>query len=141
MLHLERLELRRIRFDLCMTYNIVNGLNGLVFDDFFGYAPMQRLTRSVARNSLLLEVPRKGLNARSHSFAERTLKYWNLLSDHEVLSPSLQSFKLRLQKVDLGILLSFVLLMIFNSFFRVTYHCVCDLLSYTLFVSCIFNKL
>ena len=34
-LGLERLELRRIRFDLVMAFKIVKGLNGLVFGDFF----------------------------------------------------------------------------------------------------------
>ena len=57
-----------------------------------------------AKNSLLLEVPKKGINVRSFSFAERSVKYWNTLSDSEVMYPSLQSFKSRLQNVNLDTL-------------------------------------
>jgi len=99
-LGLERLELRRVKFDLCMTFSIVKGLNVLNFDDFFRYAPLQRSTRSVARNSLLLEMPKKTLDIRSHSFSVRATRFWNFLSDTETQAPSLQSFKARLLKLD-----------------------------------------
>ena len=101
-LNLDRLELRRIRFDLCMTYTIVKGANGLAFEDFFCFSPLQRTTRSISNNSLLLHVPKKGLNVRSHYFAERSIKYWNYLSDYEVNAPSIDSFKARLHKVDVS---------------------------------------
>ena len=100
-LKLERLELRRLRFDIIMSYNIVKGLNGLNFSDFFAYAPLERVTRSIARNSLLLATNKKGLTVYSDSFAQRSSKFWNFLSDHEVSAPNIEVFKARLSKVDL----------------------------------------
>ena len=102
MLKLERLELRRVRFDIIMSYNIVKGMNGLIFSDFFAYAPLERVTRSLSRNSLLLANNKKGLTVYSNSFAQRSTKFWNLLSDHEVSAPNIEVFKARLSNVDLS---------------------------------------
>lgn len=100
-LSLERLELRRIRSDLVMTFNIVKRLNGLSFDDFFKSSPNERVSRNISRNSLFLEVPKRCLNVRAHSFAVRSVKFWNFLNDKQVLAPSTESFKERLKQMDL----------------------------------------
>lgn len=82
----------------------MKGQNGLAFRDFFAFTQLKRDTRSTTRNSLLLDVPRKGLNARAHSFAERTVRYWNCLTDEQVLAPSTNAFRSRLGHIDLGCL-------------------------------------
>ena len=99
-LGLERLELRRLRFDAVMTFNIVKGMNCLNFDDFFSYATAGRVSRNLTRNSLLLAVPKKGIDVRSHSFAVRAVQIWNSLSNSEVLSSTVDQFKTKLKAVD-----------------------------------------
>ena len=101
-LNLERLELRRIRFDLVMCFNVINNLNGLNFNDFFQLSKTSRETRNSSRNSMLLNVPKKGLNVHAHSFAQRSIKFWNYLSDDVILAPSVDSFKAKLRTIDLG---------------------------------------
>jgi hypothetical protein len=85
-----------------MCYNVLNNLNGLKFDDFFQFSQVGRTTRNLTRNSLLLNVPKKGLNAHAHSFSQRTIKFWNFLDDDVLLSPSTDAFKTKLKNVDLG---------------------------------------
>ena len=103
-LGLVKLEIRRMRLDLAMVYNIVHVQNCLKFDDFFCFSRNQRGTRSLSRNSLLLEVPKKGIDARSHAFAVRATKFWNFLSDDEVLSCSIAAFKEKVKRTDLSAL-------------------------------------
>ena len=101
-LNLERLELRRIRFDIIMTFNIVKAVNGLKFADFFEYASIGRVTRSITKNYLLLDLPKKGINVYSHSFAQRSVKFWNFLSDNEVFASNVDVSKSRLNQVNLS---------------------------------------
>ena len=99
-LKLDRLELRRIRFDIVMCFCIVKGLNGLKFDDFFSYAPA-RTARSQSRNSYLLYKKSVNKTCRQSFFAERVVDYWNCLGDDVINSKSAENFKLKLKKVNL----------------------------------------
>lgn len=99
-LKLDRLELRRIRFDIVMCFCIVKGLNGLKFDDFFSYAPA-RTARSQSRNSHLLYKKSVNKTCRQSFFAERVVDYWNCLGDDVINSKSAENFKLKLKKVNL----------------------------------------
>ena len=95
--------MRRIKYDLVMTYNIVHKRNGLKFDQFFAFTQNERhSTRNKSRNSLLLDVPRSCINARFHFFAVRSVKFWNFLDDKVVLATSTESFKEKLKNVDLS---------------------------------------
>ena len=99
-LKLDRLELRRIRFDIVMCFCIVKGLNGLKFDHFFSYAPA-RTARSQSRNSHLLYKKSVNKTCRQSFFAERVVDYWNCLGDDVINSKSAENFKLKLKKVNL----------------------------------------
>ena len=100
-LKLERLELRRVRYDLCMAFSIIKRLNSLNFSDFFSFATASQATRSHSRNSYLLHAPSPRIDVRKNSFSVRVVKYWNFLSDDVVSAKSLSCFKLRLAKVCL----------------------------------------
>ena len=74
-LNLEPLEVRRIRFDLKMTYNICHNLVGLSFNDFFDY-----VSRSGLRgHNYKLYYAFSRTNNCKFSFANRVVPIWNSL--------------------------------------------------------------
>jgi hypothetical protein len=91
------LEEARIRADLVLTFRMLKGLVSLDFEDFFTFSPNTH-TRG---NSLKLKIPPGRLDPVRHSFSQRVPVRWNALPDSVVASPSLNSFKSRLLKVDL----------------------------------------
>ena len=88
-LNLDRLEFRRIYFDVCMAYNIIRK-NLLPFSDFFSL-PYSTRTRSHDIQSLYIEKFR--LDVRKFSFAVRAAYIWNNLPLNLKNSPSLERFK------------------------------------------------
>ena len=102
---LDSLELRRLRADLCMCYQIVHGLVDVCFDDFFRYAPVVG-TRGHAWK---LYYPLAMLDVRRASFAVRVVPVWNALPVGVVSACSLAVFKGRLLDVDLSVFLTITL--------------------------------
>ena len=100
-LNLDPLEIRRIRFDLCMAYKIIYGLVDLNVSDFFAFRHSPRTTRG---HSLRLrhEDLYKSRNCRKFFFSVRVVEIWNDLPDSVVSAASLGSFKSRLGKIDLN---------------------------------------
>jgi ribonuclease P/MRP protein subunit RPP40 len=102
-LAIEPLELRRIRTDLSLVYQIVYGLIDLKFDDFFKWSNDHR-TRGSHGLKLQSKVGRAefSLNARFHYFSNRVVRQWNFLPSGVVLAPTLHRFKSGLCSVDLS---------------------------------------
>ena len=90
-LYLEPLELRRLKSDLCITFQIVRGLVDLSFADFFQYDRSPYALRGHDYKLKLAE--RYNLNCRKHFFSQRVIPVWNSLSARVVSSNSLMTFK------------------------------------------------
>jgi len=123
MLGLERLELRRLRFDLLMCYNTIYNHVNVNRDCFFTFATYPG-TRG---HSLKLALPDSRINARSHSFAVRIIPVWNNLSNDVVTAANIDLLNNRLSKTNLAansICVSYVFLNCF-SMFRTHVRCVC----------------
>ena len=96
-LDLERLELRRLHFDLEMCYKVINHLVDVPCDSFFKLA-----TSSCTRgHPLKLSVPESRVNARAHAFPVRVIFIWNRLPTRVVLASNLFVFKKLLRGLDL----------------------------------------
>ena len=96
-LGLDSLELRRIRADLVMCYQIIHGLVNLSFSDFFIFAP-DRGTRGYRWK---LYFPFSTLDVRKATFASRVVPIWNSLPENCVAAESCNAFKTNLLSVNL----------------------------------------
>lgn len=94
---LEPLELRRLRFDLVLTYKILHGLIDLDLP-FFDLAPRFYCTRGHAWK---LSVPGARLNCRQYFFANRVVPVWNALSSETVSMQTVFGFHKMLKAQDL----------------------------------------
>ena len=91
------LETRRIMADLCFLYRIVAGHCSIPFDSMFKYVDHGHGTRG---HSKKLDGPKSQLLCRQNFFSHRVVNFWNSLSEDVVSSPSLNSFKRKLESVD-----------------------------------------
>ncbi len=95
-LGLDSLQLRRIRFDLCMCYKLLNGLVDLSPNEFFHFASFRgrghssKLAGSFSR-----------INTRKYHFTNRIIDIWNCLPTSVVETASFDSFHNGLRLVDL----------------------------------------
>ena len=101
-LNLESLEVRRCKQDLILLFKILHKLVDVDFDSFFqinnfsGYG-LRRHQFHINRQKVAKTA------ARNNFFTYRVIKYWNMLPDNIVTSPTLQSFKFRLKRWDLKV--------------------------------------
>jgi hypothetical protein len=96
---LESLELRRLRKDLALCYQIVNGLISLEFKHFFMPDPNCK-TRG---NRQKLKIPKLSHStARTNFFAVRIVPVWNSLTDEIILCGNYHNFCKQLDSVDLS---------------------------------------
>ena len=97
-LNLETLEIRRLKYDLVMVYNILHRRLDVDFNYFFRFSTSVS-TRSFARNSVKLE----GSIARSligqNVFHERVVGAWNSLQNDVVTAVTISVFKYKLNKL------------------------------------------
>ncbi len=114
-LHLETLEIRRVKADLIMVYKIIFKQVSLELNDFFEFAP----DRGTRGHNFKLRANTSHLDVRQKFFACRVVNIWNLLPanvsftrrDELVVEPLILArnsnlFKIRLAYADLpGILL------------------------------------
>ena len=98
-LGLERLELRRIKQDLILTYKIYFGLIGISATGLFTLVSEGHGTRG-HRYKLLQNHCR--VDVRKYFFAERVVQQWNNLPAQDCDFSSLKSFKHFLNKTDLS---------------------------------------
>jgi hypothetical protein len=96
-LGLERLDVRRLRFDLILAYKLLFGLTALNSSDFFVLSNVV-CTRG---HSHKLALPRCNTDTRKYFFSVRTVKIWNDLPATTDFS-HLISFKRSLFNVDLA---------------------------------------
>ena len=97
LLHIERLECRRLKSDLIMCYKILHRLVALSPDEFFMYSNVLH-TRG---HSFKLTVPNSRINARANFFSVRVVKIWNNLPSSLVNASSLPLFINKLKYVNL----------------------------------------
>lgn len=94
---LESLEMRRLKRDVVLVYKILNGIINLRFEDYFAHAPVN--DRVIRNDNQLKLYPRQcRTNTVLNFFANRVINVWNALPSELVLSPSLKTFKNRLDE-------------------------------------------
>jgi len=93
MVHL-KLNSLRVRLDMIMRYQIINGLVAMNCSDFFSFNNV--LTRG---HNFKLYLPECRLDVRKFSFARRVCLSWNNLPFDVGNAVSLNSFKRKLAKV------------------------------------------
>jgi hypothetical protein len=96
LLNIERLETRRLRFDLITCYKIIKGSIDMVANEFFTF----NRNNSTRGHQFKLFVPDSRINARAHFFCVRVITLWNNLPENVVSANSLSSFCNLLQIVD-----------------------------------------
>jgi hypothetical protein len=97
-LQLHSLEHRRLNADLATCFSIVNGLNSLIYNEFFS-SPTYHTTRG---HSHKISIPLARTDTRKLFFACRVVNPWNSLDEDTVAAPNIKSFKTRLLKADLS---------------------------------------
>ena len=91
-LKLTKLQDRRSRGDMILTYRLLNGLEGTDYSKFFTFYNNHYNLRG---HSMKLEVTLEHLNIRKNFFAKRVVEKWNSLTEFEVSAPSTATFKVR----------------------------------------------
>lgn len=95
-LGLYSLERRRLRGDLIEMYKILTGKEDVDCQQFFRPA---RDHYGLRGHSLKLHVIRSRLNCRKYFFSQRSVGEWNRLPQEVVDAPSVNVFKIRLDKI------------------------------------------
>ena len=98
-LGMDSLESRRIKADLLMTYKIVHGLVNIPFNDLFEFYHSPYQTR---RHRYCLAPKKVDTNFENNFYRYRTVQIWNKLPKDIVESTTLDSFKLKVKKLDLN---------------------------------------
>ena len=93
------LELRRLRKDLAICYQIINGLISLNFTDFF--TPDTNYRTRGNRQKLKIQKFSQS-NARTNFFSVRIVPVWNSLTDDVILCGNYFTFCKQIEKVDLS---------------------------------------
>ena len=102
-LNLESLEERRIKFDLILTFKIINNLSELNFSDYFKF---RNIPYNFRGNKLKIETLQDFSNNQwRNTFFARVPNYWNLLPQEVASCATLGSFKQKLKRLDVGFLM------------------------------------
>ena len=96
-LKLTKLEDRRTRGDMILTYRLLNGEEGIDYSKFF---TLSRGQYNLRGHSMKLVKTGERLNVRRNFFSKRVIDKWNGLSEHEVTAPSTSTFKKRYDKME-----------------------------------------
>ena len=91
-LKLTKLEDRRIRGDMILTYRLLNGEEGIDYEFFF---ELSRVHYNLRYHSMKLKRTFEHLDVRRNFFSKRIIEKWNSLTEHEVSVPSTSAFKRR----------------------------------------------
>ena len=92
LLGLETLELRRLKFDLIMCFNIIKGNNCLDLEQFFTLNP----NKNLRGHPFKIVAPLAKTNSRKFFFSHRVTPIRNSLPNEFVLAPNVNIFKKRL---------------------------------------------
>ena len=98
-LNIKSLQQRRLIFDLILIYRIINGLSDINFNDHFSF---KSHSYNLRQNSLQIQSNFKLIKNQkfNNCFFIRIIKYWNVLPNDIVISPSLEVFKKRILSFD-----------------------------------------
>jgi len=96
LLGLERLELRRLFFDLYMAHNIIH--NDVLDSKLFYQLPDFQRTRGDCKQHFRIPKPRTDL--KKFNFASRSVKLWNNLPGEVNGSKNLAKFKNMIECID-----------------------------------------
>ena len=99
LLGIESLEMRRLKCDLKMYYQIMHGLVNLDRNKFFHTVNKSHKTRS---HDLQIEKPLFRNNNLANTFASRVIDCWNNLDEHIVKASSLKKIISSLDGVNLN---------------------------------------
>jgi hypothetical protein len=97
-LDLESLELRRLKSDLTLYYNIWHNHSSIPFIDHFNLSTFNQSTRS--SNTARLTKDITGPTYLNHHFFNRAIECWNSLPVSIINCPSVRSFKNKLTDID-----------------------------------------
>ena len=97
-LKLTKLEDRRTRGDMILTYRLLNGLEGIDYRKFF---KLDDGPYNLRGHSKKLDKPRPTLDVRKFFFSHRVIDKWNNLNEEEVTAPNTRVFKLRYDKAEI----------------------------------------
>ena len=97
-LKLIKLEDRRTRGDMILTYRLLNGLEGIDYRKFF---KLDDGPYNLRGHSKKLDKPRPTLDVRKFFFSHRVIDKWNNLNEEEVTAPNTRVFKLRYDKAEI----------------------------------------
>ena len=97
-LDIERLELRRLHFDLITCFKILHNYVDLPAEDFFTRSNVS-FTRG---HSYKLQVPNSRIDVRLHFFSVRIVNVWNKLPEELIETDSVTLFTKLLKNVDLS---------------------------------------
>ena len=92
-LKLPKLEDRRVRGDMILTYRLLNGEEGISHEKFFKLAQSHYHFRG--DHSKKLYKPHQRLELSRNFFSWRVINKWNSLTEYEVSAPSTGTFKKR----------------------------------------------
>ena len=96
-LSIDSLELRRLKYDLCMCYKILHGSVALNVNDFFMFLPRSHNFRS--HNSQIFKC-HSSHTGNHFYFANRVVSIWNSLRQYFIDCVNLYSFKICLSSHD-----------------------------------------
>ena len=96
-LKLTKLEYKRIRGDMILTYRLLKGEVGIEYNKTFTLSDDHYNLRG---HSWKLVKTREHLNVRRNFFSKRVIDKWNGLSVHEVEATSTSTFKIRYDKME-----------------------------------------
>ena len=100
-LHLDTLEVRRVKFDLINMYKIYHNIVDLNFKEFFGIN-LSNFKYNTRGHKHRLQIPKySGSTIHQNFFCNRIINVWNQLPSDLIDSASLQIFKIKLKKYDI----------------------------------------
>ena len=97
-LKLTKLEDRRTRGDMILTYRLLNGLEDIDYRKFF---TLDEGIYNLRGHSKKLKKPRASLDVRKYFFSHRVIDKWNNLTEEEVTAPNTRTFKIRYDKAEI----------------------------------------
>ena len=98
-LELPKLEDRRIRGDMILTYRLIKGDEGVDYTKFFSLA---NIPYNLRRHSKQIARTHMNLNVRTSFFSRRVIEKWNNLTEYEISAPSVSIFKERYDEKELN---------------------------------------
>ena len=99
-LELPKLEARRIRGDMILTYRLINGDEGIPYQKFFSleegiYDLRGTHSKKIDHPGLI-----RNLDVRKFFFSRRIINTWNKLTEYEVSAKSTSTFKKRYDEME-----------------------------------------